>query len=894
MLAQIFAKFFQLRGDDSFALPPDPPSTYRDYVALQRQTLQRESHRKYWYEKLQGANFTKLPRLHTRKKPSNPERFDINREILLVQGEKLERLKALAKTQGCTLKSLCLATHMRVLSFLGNTDDVVTGLATNGRLEEMGSELVIGLFLNTVPFRVKLADESWGALIKQIFDAEVELLPYRRYPLALLQRDWGKEPILETLFNYVHFHSLGELVDSGLWEILHVKETADTNFALVASFQLSPSADELRIFLDYDLTQLDRDQILSIRQYYGNVLTAMTTQPQANHFGSNLLTEAERMRLETDQQTSQRDYALNNTLAERWAQVVAEKGEATAVFQQQTPISYKQLDTQANQLAHYLQAQGANDLVALCLPDPYQMLLGQLATLKLGVPCLPLLADDPTAYLNKLLATAKPALTLAARPLGTGQQTAWPTALDAYPTTPPASSAQADQTAFYFARLDANNQPFIRAHSHEMVLNQVAWLQETRPLTEKDHLLQSGNWQTAVSLLETFWPLLHGVPLTLTDPAQDDIYLLQLVQEGVTVFFSAPSQLATLLEYLDGSEETALKTIFCIGEEIAEALVTTFHEHFDASLYYLYAPSEIDPILTGLLCDHDFASLYHPIGNVIANTEIEVRTPHNQQLPMGVFGQMVARWSFAPNWVETGQLGRFMRNGRLETPPTNHTEARVNLFHVPFLAIEQTMQEHEAIKEAVIISRANDLNPHLKQLMAYIILADGQSVTSEILQTYLQAHLPRHMVPQFITTVESFPRLPNGNINREALVELDYKPSAILKDTPYVAPQNEFERAITTVWQGILHVERVGIHDNILDLGGHSLLMVRIQKKLQEALEQRISILDMFKYPTPHTLAQHLANPNQEQENIREEAQDRAETRLTAMRQRQQRRRQRR
>ncbi|HET7286167.1 MAG TPA: condensation domain-containing protein, partial [Pyrinomonadaceae bacterium] len=252
-LAEIFKNYLAIISNRP--LPDASPiaSTYSDFVMLERETLQSEECQQYWAQKLSDATVMKLPRWPKsfRSREEQPAR----KRMFLLSGDLIAGLNRLARQASVPLKSVLLAAHMKVMGLLSGQTEIVTGLVCNGRPEELDGEQVRGLFLNTLPFRLNLRQGSWMELVSATFDAEVEMLPYRRYPLAALQEKWGSEPLFETAFTFLHFHSVEELFTGEDFEYLTYgdRDLSVTNFAFTTVFLVDPAErSSFSVVLDHD------------------------------------------------------------------------------------------------------------------------------------------------------------------------------------------------------------------------------------------------------------------------------------------------------------------------------------------------------------------------------------------------------------------------------------------------------------------------------------------------------------------------------------------------------------------------------------------------------------------------------------------------------------------
>ena len=285
MLTELFNVYASvLQGDER---PTNAPlsSSFRDFVAAEQAVLNSAEARQYWTTMLSEAPHSRLPRLGQSAGPSRVagHRVDISGELSLA-------LKALARTAGVPLKSVLLAAHLRALSVLTGSNDVLTGMVSHGRPETADGERVLGLFLNTLPFRRRLAGGTWLQLVQETFAAERELLPFRRYPMARMQQDLGNDtPLFEITFNFTHFHAYEEMQHVGGLEVLGMDGVADTNFTLAVDFSLELAGSQIGLNLHYDTAELSAEQIEAVGRNYLTILESMTRQPLERYEHQSLL-----------------------------------------------------------------------------------------------------------------------------------------------------------------------------------------------------------------------------------------------------------------------------------------------------------------------------------------------------------------------------------------------------------------------------------------------------------------------------------------------------------------------------------------------------------------------------------------------------------------------------
>lgn len=303
-IAEIFDRYFAIVENTPSI--PEPPlrSTFRDFVQLERQAISSPECQQFWEGQLEGCIPTPLPRWKTEPNSASEDNSSFVRVPLPV--DLLGPLTELATQFEVSLKAIFMAAHVKLLSILTGQTDVLTGLSCHGRPELLDGDRVRGNFLNTIPYRMQVGNGTWKELIKSVFVKESETVPYQRYPFALLQKWWGKETFVDTLFACLHFHSLQEISNSGRMEFLSDGnlDVGETSFALTSIFWISPFPKTMpsSLFLQF-AREMPPMQVKTIGKWYLAVLRAIAINPESRHSDLSLfhmLEDDERGLLEQD------------------------------------------------------------------------------------------------------------------------------------------------------------------------------------------------------------------------------------------------------------------------------------------------------------------------------------------------------------------------------------------------------------------------------------------------------------------------------------------------------------------------------------------------------------------------------------------------------------------
>jgi aryl carrier-like protein len=203
----------------------------------------------------------------------------------------------------------------------------------------------------------------------------------------------------------------------------------------------------------------------------------------------------------------------------------------------------------------------------------------------------------------------------------------------------------------------------------------------------------------------------------------------------------------------------------------------------------------------------------------------------------------------------TGDLVRHLADGQLEYLGRNDDQVKVRGYRIELGEVEAALRNHSAVEDAAVV--AQTIGPGEKRLVAYVVPKGGGRVPRRALRNYLSEKLPDYMVPSHFVTLEKLPLTPNGKVDRKALPDPDASRPEL--EVLYVSPRDEVERLVASIWQEVLRVDRVGVDDNFFDLGGHSLLVFQVHKRLRERLRRDLLIVELFRHTTVGALAKYLS-----------------------------------
>ncbi|HET6974228.1 MAG TPA: amino acid adenylation domain-containing protein, partial [Pyrinomonadaceae bacterium] len=393
-LAEIFEVYFALLRNES--LPDQKPfaTSFREFIALEQAALQSEECQRFWQENLSDATVAEISPWYSES--TAVERVRARNLVVSIPDEVSEGLHRLAVNAAVPIKSVLLAAHLKVMSMLMGQSDVITGVVCNGRPEEADGDLIRGLFLNVIPFRQRVRAQTWIELVRETFNAERNLLPFRRYPLPAIQEQMNTPSFFETTFNYVHYHVLDGVLGSGDVQVLEqVEGYEETNFMLNAGFMSHVLSSRVLLRVALDPKKLSEEQSEAIRGYYERVLAAMASTVAGPLETESLLDETEKQNVLVEWNNTKRDFPFDKCFHQLVEAQVERTPEAEAVVFGEQHLSYQDLNRRANRLAHHLHSLGVGPetLVGISVERSIEMVVGILGILKAGGAFVPL---DPS------------------------------------------------------------------------------------------------------------------------------------------------------------------------------------------------------------------------------------------------------------------------------------------------------------------------------------------------------------------------------------------------------------------------------------------------------------------------------------------------------------------
>jgi len=812
--------------------------------------------------------------------------------------------KALKRTAGryrTTLVVLLLAAVKTLLYRLSGQPDLVIGMGVAGQAVT-GNTCLVGHCLNLLPIRTRLEAEAsfqqnLTAVKKNVLDAfdhhqctVGSILQQLKVP-----RSAGRPPLVEVIFNVDR--DLGEEKFHGLEFTLDRNPKRALHYDLFFNFVEGPRG--LLLECDYNTDLFDESTIERWLKHCQTLLEGIAENPDEILGTLPILTETERFELTNSWNDTGVEFPKERTLHELFEGQVRKTPDAPALIFEGKHLSYSELNRRANQLAHYLRGLGVGPdvLVGLYIDRSLDMVVGIMGILKAGGAYLPIDPIYPKERVAFMLEDANAPILLTQSklipelPESRAKVICFDRDMDSLERElnydlPRLSTP--DNFAYVIYTSGSTGKPKGTLVTH---YNVVRLMQATEPWY---HFNASDVWTFFhshafdFSVWELWGALLYGgrivvVPY-LTSRSPEDFYDL-LQNEQITILNQTPSAFKQLMqaeEMRSPGKRLSLRFVIFGGEALEmQSLIPWFDRHGDQqpTLVNMYGITETTVHVTYRPLSASDVKGGSVIGIPIPDLQVYILDSYQQPVPIGVIGEIfvggagvargylkreeLTRTRFLPDTYRnkpntflyrSGDCARFLPSRDIEYVGRMDDQVKIRGFRIELGEIESVLIRHKAVKQCVVVAREDKQGD--KFLIAYFELKSGSTIDLGELRSHLKRALPDYMIPSMFIPMDKLPLTPNGKIDRKALPSPDER--GIEREAAFLAPQDSFEQALAQLWAKVLRVRRIGLNDNFFDLGGHSILAVRIIVAIEKLYQKRLPLATLIQAPTIGELADVL------------------------------------
>jgi amino acid adenylation domain-containing protein len=876
---------------------PDLALQWGDFAVWQEQWLKSKNLNdqiEYWARQLADLTPLELPT----DRPRPPvQTFNGNIESILLPRELTDCLESLCSREKVTLFVLTLAAFKLLLHRYSGQNDVFVGSVLAGR-SRVELEPLIGLFINPLVLRTNLSgDPTFLELLARVRETVLEGfanhdVPFERVVKAVQpERDPSRHPIFQINFLFQRaflqpFEAAG--VTFTAIPSLSPGAICDLNFFLVER------AEGWRASCEYNVDLYESATVRRLLGHFQTLLEGIAANPVRRISDFPLLTQEERELLASWNQTTA-DYPRTACVHELFEAQAERTPDALAIVFGKEQWTYRELNTRANQLAHYLRdlGLGPETLVGLYLERSPALIMGLLAVLKAGGAYVPLDLSYPKSHVAFMLEDSRAPIVLtcqhlaASLPPSAGRHVlldADAAVIARHSTDNLNRIAAPDNVAYLIYTSGSTGKPKGAMILHRGLVNYLNWATEAYAAAAGTGAPFHSPLGFDLSVTSLFPPLLAGRIVYILSEAEGVEALGTTLrrQSGFSLIKLTPSHLEVLSRIVPAAEAAGRTGAFVIGGEALRAEDLEFwRQHAPGSrLINEYGPTEtVVGCCVYEVSDDTLATGPVPIGRPISNTRLHVLDEHMQLRPIGVAGELyiggagVCRgyWrrpeltaaKFIPDpfsedpgalLYRTGDRVRWRADGNLEFLGRLDDQVKLRGFRVELGEIETALGEHPQVRQAVVQLREDRADD--KRLVACVVPRGEAEVAPAELRRFLGQNLPEYMVPSAFVVLDALPLTPNGKVDRIAL------PAPAKAESndgeSHTAPRNETESRLTELWEEALGEMCTSVTADFFEAGGNSLLAMRLLERIGREFDKRISLATFLLAPTIQAIAATL------------------------------------
>jgi amino acid adenylation domain-containing protein/non-ribosomal peptide synthase protein (TIGR01720 family) len=852
-----------------------PYSGYIEWLS----TINKENSLKYWKNYLSGYDTTNgIPKLSVKE----PQRFQMQERIFAIKDSIRQSINTLCTDLGITENIFIQAVWGILLGRYNSTEDIVFGSVVSGRPPELeGVEEMIGLFINTIPVRIRMKEEmTVKKLLKEAQQNAIEGTNHHYIQLAEIQ---SASELGRNLFDHIMIfenYPVQERIkqdieaqnNSGKLSLLLSEVVEQTNYDF--TFTIFPG-DIITIRFNYNETLYDEALITRLQNHFIRITEQVIKNPAIAINKIAYLSDTEKDQILYGFNDTAMPYPSEETLISLFEKQVEKKPDTIAVVCNGVELSYRELNERSNQLADYLRKTyfiKPNDLLGIKLDRSEWMIISILGVLKSGGVYVPIDPEYPKERIDYIMEDSTCKVLIDEDELLNFKQK-----IKKYTDKNQVLYSKPNDLVYVIYTSGSTGRPKGCMLENKGVINRVEWMWKYYGFTSEDVILQKTTFTFDVSVWEIFMPLCWGAKMVLCQ--KEDVgspeRIASLIEKyKITCLHFVPAMLNAFINFLFKDLSfikslNSLKRLIASGEALSTETVKKWYEKIGVTIHNLYGPTEASVDVTYYETLKGDTKI--PIGRPIWNTQMYILDEHHQLCAIGVTGEIciggigLARGylnkpeltteKFVANpfkngerIYKTGDLGRWLPDGNIEYIGRKDDQVKIRGYRIELGEIESILQNYHNIDSAVVIARPTIDGE--KELIAYITVKKKLKIpelnTFDI-RSYLSKSLPVYMLPGHFVQMGNLPLTPNGKIDKKRLP--DPEELGLLSGIKYVAPRNAIEEKLIFIWQQLLNKEKIGVKDNFFELGGHSLTATRLVSQVNKKFEIKVALNEILAKP---------------------------------------------
>ncbi|MVT11424.1 non-ribosomal peptide synthetase [Chitinophaga tropicalis] len=850
---------------------------YKDYASWQQEQVNGntlDDQKAYWLKQFEGElPVLQLPADKIRPALKTYNAGSIKRRInTKLTGE----LKSLCQETGSTLFMGLLATINTLLYRYTGQDDIIVGSPVAGRAHA-NLEDQIGFYVNTLALRTRF--EGTGTYrqllenVKQVtLDAyDNQLYPFDKLVDALnLKRDISRSPLFDVMLVLKQPNNIEESASQDDMRIGAYEGEEHLTVKVDLTFDVFDTGNELYIRVGYNNDIYARNSMERLADHLEQLLAVAAASPDMPLNRLDYLSPAEKEQLLLTFNNTVYDRPADKTLMTLFEEQVVRTPDQVALMFNGNSFTYRELNERANQLGRYLRQQyrvGPNDLVGVRMRRSEQMIISLLGVLKSGAAYLPVDPDYPQERIDYMLEDSNCKMLLDAASLKH-----FSTVADNYSRENLAMVNQPADLVYVIYTSGSTGSPKGVMIENGNLVNYLIAINDVYRLKGDERILQTSNFSFDASVEQIFLSLVSGATLYVitADLLIDDVALNAFIQENaITHLHAVPA----ILDKIAVEYSASLRRIISAGEDCPSSLLNRWHSR--VNFYNKYGPTEATISSVIFQADRQMPMLSKvPIGRPVSN-KIYIVDELGALVPAGVTGELcisgagVARgylnkpeltaekfvlnpYKAGERIYRTGDLARWLADGSIEYLGRKDDQVKTRGYRIELGEIKNALMACNGVRSAVVAAKTNAYGE--KELIAYLVGSGGLNVAG--IRSQLSKTLPVFMVPAYYVQLESLPLSPNGKLDMKKLPVREGL--AMTTDTTYEAPRNETEHVLVKIWEEVLGREGIGIRDNVFELGGNSINLIRLNMGINKAFGRNEPLKTMFHLPTVAEMAEYL------------------------------------
>jgi amino acid adenylation domain-containing protein/non-ribosomal peptide synthase protein (TIGR01720 family) len=869
-------ELYRSRRESRPAVLNELPVRYADYAAWQRQYLQGEvldSKIAYWKKQLGGVEPLALMTDHPRQAERSIKGGLVSR---IVGKEAAGRLNAFSQREGATLFMTLLAAFKVLLYRYTSQQDICVGTPIAGRRQQE-TEGLIGFFVNTLALRSTVSgDQSFAALMREVKKMTLEAYEHQDAPFEKIveaiavERDMSRSPVFQVMF------TVQNMPESRTLDLGGVQLTEESPGEITSQFDLSLDVSEINegllLLLTYSSELYEEETMQRLLEHYENLVSSILADADTPVSGLRMMLPAEEEAQATLFNKTHSPYPSHQTVIDLLEDQAAKTPGSIALVFEHEQLSYRELDDRSSRLAAFLSSKGINreEPVAVCMDRSAELVIAILAVMKTGAAVVPIDPSYPQDRIDYMISDSGCKLVIDEELLNDFASKAGEYSsenLTPFRLTP-------SHLAYIIYTSGSTGKPKGVQVEHRSLVNLLSSMSRRLQVPADMSLLSVTTFCFDIFYMDLFLPLLAGGRLVLAsrETVQDGYALKkELARHRPTLMQAVPSLWQSLLDCGWRNEEQVI--ILTGGEAVRESLKDALTSLGGQKVWNFYGPTETTIYATGgELRKNEKVTIGKPLHNLKAY----ILDAYGNLVPAGVSGELciggdgVARGYLnrpqlnlekfitpahplfrGDRLYRTGDLARWLPDGSIEFLGRMDDQVKVRGYRIELGEIENVLQQAPGIRQAVVVAR--DDRQQNKILIAFAVVEE--SFDREAALSFLRTQLPDYMVPGILAEVDEMPLTHSGKVNRKELLRSFVLPQQV---EAYEAPRNAVEAALAEIWQELLGVEKIGVHENFFSLGGHSLMAIRLISGIRNRLEREMGIREVFDHPTIGQMALQL------------------------------------